>query len=109
MSYQDIENLEFSQKTIPFLLYVCDKELEHLLDLYHNNSEDYDENDYIIWENFIRPELNNSIDKGLKISDMLDKGVSFLLQNIDKHINIETSIDMEIKNELQSILDLYHL
>ena len=108
MAYQDIKNLELSEKTIPFLLYVANKEVQHLLDLLASDSEDYDGNDHIIWANFIIPKLNDSIGKGLKIGDMLDKSVFFLLHGIYKNINTDISLDIEIKNELQSILDKYH-
>ena len=87
---------------------MSNKELQYILDLLASDSEDYDGNDHIIWANFIIPKLNDSIGRGLKISDMLDKGVSFLLRSVYKNIDTNTSLDLEIKNELQSTLDKYH-
>lgn len=110
----------FEQKLIPayltkhLLVLAQDftNEMREVLENYKegdNKNEWADPNDYIIWESFILPVLEDAQDTGFYPHEMLDKGYDFLLGNIPYLLQTHKEISSEDQSGLLRLFCMHEL
>jgi len=94
-------NILISKDLISYIIKWLEKEIrEWKIDAEKDDSkcgENWDANDMVIFENFMLPGFRDSIGKDIKYDELLEKGMTFILDNIPSIImTVVPSTDNEI-------------